>query len=1093
MNQDDAIAKARLSNQKSALGLKTNTTMFSAAYQADTLISDYLSYNDRTKKTLNQAIKSKKIQPSYWAVRIYAPNEVQESYYYFTSSGQPYGFEIQLPQEKILPNMTKEKAIELAEKELRTYPLEGMHPPHFHIKDYAQETLDKRTNHTVIFEDTSQSLIEAKRQIMITISGDQVTTIKPKIKLPENFLREFANMYTFNSTLSSYGNLFIYLGYGALALYALFTGSKKNQINWRDSGIASAIITLFLLLNNINNLPLSWYSAYKTTQTPSTFLCITMITFISMATVNFIGTALSFSAAEYLSRLTFPKHLQLWHWWKKESASSPQTIYLVFIGYIIFGLSTGYIAIFYILVQFLPQVWLPAGAMIDPNIIALYQPFFNPLSQSLNAAVVEECLFRAIPIASALMIGKYYKKPWLFLILALPLQAIIFGIAHASYPQQPFYIRTVEMFLPFMIYGIVYFYHGLIPCIISHYLYDVYQFSGPIFNMTSQGIWLQKTACILCLLLPALIVLRAIILHPQGLTQKLPEKFLNAAWKPLSQKQKQPTQSFDSSTFLSTKNLMLATCIGLLSLATLYQVWQSIPILTPPLQISKIDAQKKALEIAKTQNINPTDKWQQTQIATLSSNSSVHYLTEKLGEESTRNLLKNKILKSDNGSLNLESFFPHYAWQIRFARFEGTQSEKSNELIVEIGNNSTIFIHKVSETEIIPSLDETQANALALSHLKKNFPNATFSKIKTASTITDKKRTDWKFTFEFQGPKKLHIVQPRVDINIIGNSIASEERYLFVPEKWLINLQKMAGETSPIYYTLSFGILVICIIILATACQAFLHATDRRVFKITCVGIASLFLIHNINNWPTLTHGFTTAIEYQNQLTMVLSGQIILMLFALLQIAVIMFFCTVKQNRLAQSQQLWQTMLAGILLGFGPLAITASINAYIAPIYNWYYAPIMELSSFVPALTPFFTLITVLCKILIMISISLLLREQRSSIIYYLISILAWTIVITLLSLGTDMNSPFLLTVYKILGCLVYTVIIWPIIQRQPLSIVMFIIALDVGTGTIHLGTPSYPSAWSMHVFSSTVKLVCGMGLSWYWYTLQKTEHPQTT
>lgn len=1091
MDQSDAIAQARIINHKDTLGLHAEKLMLSASYLTDSQTNNYLTFNDRTQKTLNQSLKNKKIQTSYWAVRLFVPQEIQENYFYFTPTGKPYGFEMLLAQEKNLPDISKEQAIALAQKKLINYPLEGINHKNYVLKNYAQEKLDQRINHEIIFEDTTQSLIEAKLQIKIIVSGDQITTLKPQIKLPENFLREFQNMQSFNGALGSYGSVFVFIGYGSLILYALFKGSRKKQINWRDNCLAGALLTIFSFLNNLNNLPLMWFSNYKTTQVPSVFLSEQVIVFISLAISNFVFFTIIFSAAEYLSRLYFPRHQQLWRWWERESASSPQTIYLVMIGYIIFGLSTGYVAIFYLTAQHLPQIWIPAGSLFEPNIIALYQPFLESFSQSLQAGTIEECLFRAVPIASALILGKHYKKPWLFLALILPVQAIVFGVAHASYPQQPFYIRTVEMFLPFLAYGLVYFYHGLIPCIIGHYLYDVYQFSGMIFNMNTQGIWVQKMACIFCLLLPAFIVLRGILLNPQGLKNPLPRKFLNETWKPSASRNILSEKNTTTETTISTKSFTLAAIFGLLSFGMLYQIWQTSPTLTQPLAISKTEAAIQAQNIAKAQNINLNDKWQQNQIAILTNDTSLRYLIDSLGDKEVEDLLKNPVLESQNGKLNLESFLPHYAWQIRFARFEGTQTEKSNELEVLVTRNKTTFNHHFSENEVMPSLDEQQAITMATQHLKQSFPQTTFSRVKTASTTTAEKRVDWQFTFEFQGSEKLKSIQPRVDIHIVGNNIASELHYLFVPEKWLIDQQTRMDETNVIQYVLLLGYSIIYLVILGFACQAFLQTSDRYVFKITALCIALLFLIDVVNSWPILTFNFATAIDYQNQIIITTTSQIIQLFFLAIPPALMMLFCTTRQDKLTQSQQLGKTLITGVCLGLGLLAIMAGINAHVQPNLNWFYGQIIELSTFVPAFLAFTYLPQLLGMVLTVTGLVLLLQKPlHSPVASYLCGLLPWTIILAVICTGSaTLNQTLILKMYKLLVCLVYAAFTWPLVRRQPLMIVLMIITFDIGVNAMALSTPAYTSAWAFSFFTGIIKLVCGVGLSWYWYTLQQIEN----
>ena len=57
----------------------------------------------------------------------------------------------------------------------------------------------------------------------------------------------------------------------------------------------------------------------------------------------------------------------------------------------------------------------------------------------------------------------------------------VFISAHANYPSQPSYARLVELIIPSLMFGGVYLKYGLLPSIISHFVFDVVWFALPIF------------------------------------------------------------------------------------------------------------------------------------------------------------------------------------------------------------------------------------------------------------------------------------------------------------------------------------------------------------------------------------------------------------------------------------------------------------------------------------------------------------------------------------------------------------------------------------------------------------------------------------
>ena len=52
--------------------------------------------------------------------------------------------------------------------------------------------------------------------------------------------------------------------------------------------------------------------------------------------------------------------------------------------------------------------WQPSEALTDPNILSSLVPALTPISISLQAGFMEECVFRAVPLALGALIGARY-------------------------------------------------------------------------------------------------------------------------------------------------------------------------------------------------------------------------------------------------------------------------------------------------------------------------------------------------------------------------------------------------------------------------------------------------------------------------------------------------------------------------------------------------------------------------------------------------------------------------------------------------------------------------------------------------------------
>ena len=81
---------------------------------------------------------------------------------------------------------------------------------------------------------------------------------------------------------------------------------------------------------------------------------------------------------------------------------------------------------------------------------------------------MEECLFRAVPMSLAAIVGARYGRRGLAIGIAVVVQALVFGAAHANYPGFPSYSRLIELIVPAMLWALIFLRFGLVPTILLH-------------------------------------------------------------------------------------------------------------------------------------------------------------------------------------------------------------------------------------------------------------------------------------------------------------------------------------------------------------------------------------------------------------------------------------------------------------------------------------------------------------------------------------------------------------------------------------------------------------------------------------------------
>src|SRR5690606_15282366 len=206
-------------------------------------------------------------------------------------------------------------------------------------------------------------------------------------------------------------------------------------------------IAITSTLAAINQLPFLWMH-YHTAIASHLFLIQIFLSFFINLLVQILSLTIIIMTAESLTRRAFGNHPQLWSLWLPVNRSSYAVLGRTIGAYLLVGFNCAFVIAFYLISTRYFGWWTPSEMIFDPNILATYLPWLAPLALSLQAGFMEECLFRAIPLAGAALLGQRFGKKNIWIGAAFILQALVFGAAHANYPTQPAYGRLIELLIP---------------------------------------------------------------------------------------------------------------------------------------------------------------------------------------------------------------------------------------------------------------------------------------------------------------------------------------------------------------------------------------------------------------------------------------------------------------------------------------------------------------------------------------------------------------------------------------------------------------------------------------------------------------------
>ena len=476
---------------------------------------------------------------------------------------------------------------------------------------------------------------------------------------------------------------------------------------------------------------------------------------------------LSFMAAESLSRRAFPHHLQFWHCWSQDGARSWTVLGQTVAGYLIVGIDLAFLVSFYWITVGYLGWWSPSDALVNPDLLATVVPWFSPLALSLQAGFWEECLFRAVPLAGAALVGDRFGRRRTWIAGAFVLQILIFGAGHAAYPTQPSYARVVELIVPSTIFGLLYLRFGLLPAIVMHFAFDAVLFGIPLFVSSAPGAWVDQGIFGLIFLTPLWVALRA--RYRGGAWIEAPAALRNAAWSPAAADAAAAPAPLRESVGLPA--LPVVAAVGVVGLC-LWGYTAAAPSESPPLEVGRAEAVAAARAVLAAQGVDPAAWTEMSQVA------------GGLGPQ-------HRFVWSEGGvgafrRALLGDYMGRPRWRVRYARFEGDVAARAEEHIVWIGRDGTPGRreHRLAEATPGAALSERDAHTLArdalagMDYFANDLPEV------SAESSRRPARTDWTFTFRDLAAGGLAGGEARVAVEIAGDAVVDTRRYVFLPEAW---------------------------------------------------------------------------------------------------------------------------------------------------------------------------------------------------------------------------------------------------------------------------------------------------------------------
>jgi len=786
-SRDEAVAKAEAI--AATLKLAPDGAQSAVQFAHDSATQNYVELEGGGKAAFGALVKGDVYAPYWWDVRIFRPGDVAEVTIRFKPDGTPDGVDRRVAEAYVRDEATKAldpaAARVLAEKHAVEDWKQDLAP--YALLEQSQLTRSSgRVDHAFVYE-RAERLGDARYRLRLSVAGDELIEIEPYVHVPESFERRFRELRSANDTIAGAAAIAagLFYGLGGCILGVLWL-ARGRWLLARPALCAGLVVGGLMGAVALSATPAAWF-AFDTAQSASTFWLRQAGKALAALVGGGLAYGLVFMAAESLARRAFPWQPQLWRVWSREAAATRSVLGRTVGGYLFVPLELALVAAFYYATNRWLGWWQPSEVLTDPNILSSAVPALMPIAVSLQAGFMEECAFRAVPLALGALVGAHFGRRRTGIAAAFVLQAIVFGAAHANYPGFPSYSRLVELVVPSLIWAAIFLRFGLLPTILLHALFDLTLFSIPLFLIDAPGAWTQRAAVIGAGLVPMAVVLwRRAGARAWG---ELPAALKNGAWTPAAALQRRETPMRGAVASRAAAGIQKSLpALGVAGLAA----WAACAPMradVPSLALERGGAEAAADAALRARGVTLGPEWRRLSAVRLASENGQWLQHKFVWREAGPDVYRALV----------GSTLPPPLWEVRYAMFEGDVAARAEEwrVTVDPGGGVRQVRHALPEARPGARLAKDAALALAERELASRLgidPSA--AKLVAAEESDRPARRDWSFTFTDPRVALGKDGEARTSVTVAGDEIVGAGRYVHVPEPWLRTERERQGRAQ---------------------------------------------------------------------------------------------------------------------------------------------------------------------------------------------------------------------------------------------------------------------------------------------------------
>jgi hypothetical protein len=707
-----------------------------------------------------------------WKSRFCREHQFEQCYISMTPAGEFNGFIHEYRNDFALKSISRDEAEKLARDFLTNVVGvsigEEANSKYVLIRDETKAQIN-RQDYIFVWEDQSLSLKGAYLDIEIHVSGDKVTFMDRYLHVPQDWLRKYTAMRSYNEQLFNVA-LFCWFALLTVAVFVFLFATTHHKIRWRFT-ILSAVAFLATILADMLNSTETAIFTYSCQVEFQTFLMQYWMGCLTSALVWFVAAIVVIGSAEFLYRNYFPEKVAAEKWFTLGGLRHPEVLKNLVTGHLGACVYIGWIIVYYIMGQRI-GFWTPLQVQ-EAGVYSGWVPAIGAMHVGVLASSHEELLYRVIAFITISMVLRrfvFFKdKGVLVFWIANFAQAACWGFMHSSYPQQPAYARGVELVFNGMLFGWLTQSIGLLSCLVAHYLVDVLLVLRPLLG-SGQIVWIIP-AMFVCVPFLLMILLSLTLRNKQrGATDVLTNEHLTLNIAPVSKVLDGTTVPFQHIKLSSGSRLILFV----LSLACIAGtiVFRHGNMIGEPakLRVNREQAIAAARHSVSMRRLDVPNYLVSAQVVSSFATPLAQYQMQYLFEYT--NAIKAAQLAE------IAKF--GYVWNVRFFK-----PGNSREFVVHLDGHGHEIGFDCLDIETAPGarLDLTTAKEITRRYIEQQAPDLMPISFASVSTFKRANRTDYQLGY-IAPNLKVGDAPFKITIDVVGDQASGFTGAWLVPDRW---------------------------------------------------------------------------------------------------------------------------------------------------------------------------------------------------------------------------------------------------------------------------------------------------------------------